>query len=139
MKKKIVSVVSMVLLLCMVFSTNLYASEFARETITLGKNQTWNIRQVVPRTMKYSVAYTRCYAVYPLDGGSDTFTKIKAQLRTSDKSTVISNTITLYETFTDITPITIKEGYLNSSSIRFAFSGNNPDYAANADVYYYGN
>lgn len=138
MKKKIVSVVSMVLLLCMVFSTNIYVASSRRETITLLKNQIWNERSPVTRSMASSKVYARCYAVYPTDGGGDTFTKIRVRLRDGD-GYILSDIKTLYDTATENTTIIIKDGYLDRQKIYFVFSGNNPDYGAYADVYYDGN
>lgn len=138
MKKKIVSVVSVVLLLCMVFSTNVYVASSRRETITLLKNQLWNERSPVTRSLKNNFAYARCYAVYPTDGGTDNFEKIRVRVRDGN-GVILSDVKTLSEKAGSSEKITLKNNYLDQTQIYFVFAGNNPDYGAYADVYYDGN
>lgn len=135
MAKKVINGVLIVFLMCMVFGTNAFAlSASKRETIYLQANQKWNGRAGITRTGAYSEVYARCYSVYPTNGGTDKFTRIQVKISTIPGED-ISDIYTLNETSTGNTSIKIKEGYLTTSTVRFSFRGNDPDYAAYADVY----
>ncbi|MBQ3584388.1 MAG: hypothetical protein IJA27_06715 [Lachnospiraceae bacterium] len=135
MKKKIMKILSVGLMMGMIVGTNAFAAvPTRRETIFLDFNQQWNGRAAISRTGDYSTVYARCYSVYPADGGTDNYTKIQAKISTI-AGVDISDVVTLNETATSNTSISIKEGYLSTTSIRFSFRGNNPDYSAYADVY----
>jgi len=135
MKKKIAAVISTVLMIVLIAGTNVFA---VRETIPLGANQVWNTRSAVARSTYYSYVAARCYAVYPPNGGNDNFTRVQVRAKNAS-GIVITSIVTLYETADTTTSIDIFEGYLNATSVTFQFRGNDPDYAATADVFYYGN
>lgn len=133
--RRVKSIVMMTLAVCLLLSMHVFAT---RETLSLPKNQVWVSCGTV-RSGNYSYVSARCYAVYPIDGGSDTFTRIQVQV-TNSAGTVISlsSAYTLYETASSSSQLSLKEGYLATKSIQVRFRGNSSA-PAYADVYYYGN
>lgn len=134
MKKKIMTLVSVVLMAMMICGTQVFATQ---EVVYLELNQNWNVRPAVSRSGKYNDAYARCNSVYPPNGQEDTFTKIQAKLCTT-AGTTISDVYTLSENDTSDTSLAIRNGYLYITSLKFAFRGNNPNYNALALVTYSG-
>ncbi|MDO5410604.1 MAG: hypothetical protein Q4F21_09155 [Lachnospiraceae bacterium] len=119
----------------MLFGINVAATT---KTIFLKKNQEWTIGYGATRTRTVDYVSVRCYAVYPPEGGEDTYTRIQAIIRTPTGKDLCASTV-LYENATKTTPLKIKEGYLNLVSVNVHFRGNNPIYTAEANVYYSGN
>lgn len=135
LSKKIINSILVMILACMVLSTSAFAvAPSKRETIYLSSGQKWNGRAAITRTGDYSTVYARCYAVYPTDGGEDKFTRIQVKISTIP-GVDISDIYTLRESEAENKSIKIREGYLSETSVRFSFRGNDPDYAAMADVY----
>lgn len=126
-------ILSIAFVFALLFSSHAFA---ARTTLTLPEDQVW-VSISTERTGKYKTVYARLFSVYPTDGGKDNFTRIQVRV-TSSSGTVMSNRITLYETNTSSTTIQLKDGTLANKKIKFQFRGNNPNYGAKADVYYYG-
>ncbi len=133
-RKYTITICTLFIILTMSFS-NVFAT---RSTITLKTKQIWNVRTSLTRTTRYSYLTARCFAVYPTGGGKDNFTRVQVKA-TNTGNTNITNVITLNETSSAPTNIPIIEGYLNESSVKFCFRGNNPDYSAYADVDYLAN
>lgn len=128
----------MTLVGCLVIGTTVNVmAESRRETITVSANQVWNVRSAITRTRNYSSVYARCYSVYPTNGGEDNYTRVQVVVKNSDGKN-ISDIVTLYETASTSEEFRIKEGYLSTKKIKFAFRGNNPKYGARADVSYNG-
>lgn len=122
------------LFICLlVFNTSAFAAS-TRTTITVSENQTW-VSKSDTRTGNYSDVYSRLYSVYPVSGGEDNFTRIQVKV-TSSSGTSMSDIITLYETANANTRITLKNGTMGNKSVKFQFRGNNPKYAAKADLSY---
>ena len=135
MKKKLLSMISGIIVFGMLLGTNVYmAASTGGGTITLLKNQVWNVRPVVERSGKYYNTNVCCIAVYPRFGGEDNYTRIKVAIRDTDWN-VISEEKTLYEDGGNYV-LNIKNGELDHLEIRFAFCGNNPNLEAKADVSY---
>lgn len=123
-----------ILFICfLILGTNLFA---ARELFVLPANQIWVSRNTT-RTGKYRDVTARLFKVFPYDNRDDDFTRIQARV-TSSNGTPISDIYTLYETDNVPTAIMLHNGKLDITDIRVQFRGNNPNYAAYADVFYYG-
>lgn len=133
MKKKFLRSLSVLFFCFLMLGTNLFA---ARELLVLPANQTW-VSKSTTRTGKYSDVTARLFKVFPYDNRDDDFTRIQARL-TSSNGTAISKVYTLYETANVPTAIKLNEGTLDNTNIRMQFRGNNPNYAAYADVFYNG-
>lgn len=135
MKRKLTITISTLLVILTMSISNVFAT---RSTIMLKTKQVWNVQASLTRTARYSYLTARCFAVYPTGGGKDNFTRVQVKA-TNTGNTNITNVITLYETSSGSTNIPIIEGYLNETSVKFSFRGNNPNYAAYADVEYLAN
>lgn len=133
MKKKFLRSLSVLFFCFLMLGTNLFA---ARELLVLPANQTW-VSKSTTRTGKYSDVTARLFKVFPYDNRDDDFTRIQARL-TYSNGTAISKVYTLYETANVPTAIKLNEGTLDNTNIRIQFRGNNPNYAAYADVFYNG-
>ena len=132
MKKKLKAIFSVTLLLGMIFATDVFA-ESVREVVRVNINQMWTARPEISRSTNYSYVTARAYAVYPTDGSEDDFENVQVVVR--DGNVIISNVYVLNEEVGNEN-IDIHEGHLAVSEVTFAFRGNDPDYAAYADVYY---
>lgn len=135
MKKLTKGVVVFSILAAMTLQMTAFAST-GTTTLTLPVNQKW-VSVSATRTGSFNDLHARCYSVYPTNGGKDDFKKIQARAVNSS-GTVIANTVTLKETATGPTSMAIKNGYLNLTSFKFQFRGNDPELAAKAEVYYSG-
>ncbi len=129
--KRYSKIFSIAFVFTLIFTSHAFA---ARETISLPENQVW-ISKSDTRSGSSSKVYSRLYAVYPTKGGSDNFTRVQVKV-TSSTGVSMSNIITLYETSTSNTSISLKDGTLGNKKVKFQFRGNNPDHAAKADVSY---
>lgn len=125
---------SILILSGLILGTQAFAAS-TRKTIYLSDYQIWNNQPGVTRTLNYSYVYSRLYSVYPVSGGTDTFTKAQVQLQDL-AGTGLTNIYTLDEASTSSTSMPIFEGKLATSSVKFVFRGNSPSYAAYADVSY---
>lgn len=134
MKKRLSMVVSAVMIVCMVMSVNVFAASSGREDISLPKNQ-WVHRSGI-RSGRYSYVSARVHSVYPSDGGTDNYTRIKARLISSNFSQVLSDEYTLSEKATASEQLKIYEGSLNIKGLLIQFKGYNPDLSAHAVVSY---
>lgn len=136
--KKFISIImSIITMLTLLVGTQVFATA-KRETIKVAKNQVWNKRPAVSRTCKYSDLRVRTYAVYPTDGRKDTFSCIQVTARNTSGVRIVQNEYyKIYETKSSTpTSMKIREGYLNTKSVVFAFRGNSTYSAAYADVKY---
>ena len=109
-----------------------------RELLIIPAGQVW-INRDTTRSGNYSTVTSRVYAVYPPGGGTDNFSRI--QVRVTNRSGVViseGSYYTLNENNADFTSLSLKEGYLATTNITFQFRGNDPNYSAYADTYYYG-
>lgn len=134
MKKIRIFTVTSILMLSMLLGTIVFAESSRTETISLAKNSVWNVRNELRRSGTYYTVEANCYAVFPVDNSTDTFTKIKAQVVTAYQS-AMTDVYTLNETSGTV-DMTIKDGMLNHTSVYFRFCGNDPNYAAYSYVYY---
>lgn len=89
------------------------------------------------RTTNYSYVTARNHAVWPVNGGIDTFKKIHVRV-TNGYDLVISGTTVLNETDTQASNIFLYEGYLSTTLVGFEFRGNTSN-EAYANVSYSGN
>lgn len=106
-------------------------------TISLSKDQAWTKNYNDTRSKDYSYVTARCHSVYPASG-TDNFEKIQVRILNSSNTVIMDNDyVTLSETASTGTEISIKEGYLGVSSVNFQFRGNT-DKAASAVVSYDG-
>ena len=139
MKKKLTTILSTAFMITLIAGSTTLAGTSNRETVTLSKNQVWkNASVIVSRSKNNSTLEAQCYSVYPTNGGTDKFTRVQTRAYTTT-GLAMTDTYTLNETNSAVTILNIKEGYLSHSPVQFKFRGNDPDYAAKADVYYYGN
>ena len=129
--KKFSKMLSICFIFTLIFTSHAFA---ARETITVPVNQGWVVKSDT-RSGNYATVYSRLYAVYPTKGGTDNFTRVQVKV-TSSGGTAMSGIVTLFETATSNTSISLKNGTLSNKSVKFQFRGNDPDYAAKADVSY---
>lgn len=134
MKNKCITVLSVLFVCSLVFSTNVFAS---RTTLYLPSNQNWVNTLLTTRTGSSEYTEAQLYAVYPPKGGKDNFRYARVRVLTKS-GTVMANEITLDEQSTSRQKVYIRSGYLSHREIRFQFRGNHPDYDANADVEYWG-
>ncbi|SEN56741.1 hypothetical protein SAMN04488134_101374 [Amphibacillus marinus] len=133
MKKTMFKILSVLFFCSLVFGSNVFA---ARETLNLPSRQSW-VDKAATRSGTYNDVRARLYSVYPPNGGTDNFTRIQVVVATPG-NLHITDTVTLNETATSNTSIKLRNGTLNNRSIKFRFRGNNPDYAAKADVEWQG-
>lgn len=133
--KKTLATLVVLLLLVDMANKDVFA---ARQLITLEDEQIPTCIHT-SRSRSYSYVSVRCYAVYPPNGGTDTYTRIQATVINPATSFPITPTAVLYESATGNTYLNIAQGYLGLSQITVAFKGNDPKFAAVADVYYDGN
>lgn len=134
-KKKIMTLVSVVLMAMMICGTQVFA---VRETIVVIPNQAWNQRPSISRSGSHYYGTASCYAVYPLDNSTDYFSRVRVRITNGyQTNSPISDVYYLSETGGEV-KVYIKDGYAALRSISFGFSGNS-DKAAYADVYYTGN
>ncbi len=133
MMKKVKACIAAILVMSLIIGTNVFAST---TTVYCAKKQTWTKAGSMPRTGDFSFVFIWADSVYP-NSGKDTYKKIQAVLENS-KGTHISSIITLTEGDYS-SELYIKDGYLSNKTVYAYFRGNNPDYAAYADVSYYSN
>lgn len=132
MRKQVTRVFLVVFAMLLVTASPAFAY---RKTLSLAKNQVWTSVSDT-RTGKYSYVETRCYAVYPTSGGTDTYSKVRVRVTSSGGTLLCAkNYYTLSETATSNKKIQLKDGYLNNTSIKFQFCGNTTN-AVKADVWY---
>ncbi|MGB8455028.1 MAG: hypothetical protein WCD89_22195 [Anaerocolumna sp.] len=137
-KKKIASVISLVLVLGFIMGTNAFAA--TDQIITVGKDMTWKDVDYLYRSGLDPYITASCSSVYP-DSGTDNFTRIQVGLKRTPNSpspdTIINwgGYYVLYEGEGD-TKVQILDNYLSAYNIRICFRGNDPDYGANAVVSY---
>lgn len=131
--KKMISYIFAAMLL---FAGNMTSLAKSADVAILA-NMTWtsDSDHTDSRSGQYSTVYARCYSVYP-DSGTDTFQQIRCRV-TNGYGSVISSEVTLKETASSNTAITIKEGYLSTRFVGFQFRGNT-NASANSSVYYNG-
>jgi hypothetical protein len=97
------------------------------QTIYLPPNQAWTTAGSGNRSGNFSFVIARTHAVYPV-GGADHFTKCQCKITNTSGTTICkSSYYTLYETSGSYTHIPIKEGYLNTTTVKFKFRGNTSD------------
>lgn len=104
-------ILSIAFVFALLFSSHAFA---ARTTITLPEDQVW-VSKSTERTGNYKSVLARLYSVYPTTGGKDNFTRIQVRV-TSSSGTVMSSTITLYETATSSTTIQLRDGTLGKKN-----------------------
>lgn len=133
MKKNLTKAIAAFTMALSLFSvTNVSASDYVRQVVYVGTNQTWSGSYNINRSGKWSNCLARCYSVYPANGGTDNFRYVQTAI--FDGSTQISNTEVLDEQATISTQVFIYNGYINLSTVSFKYRGNNPNYDANCDV-----
>jgi len=105
------------------------------QTISLPANQVWVTAGSESRSGNLSTVSARCHSVYP-ESGVDLYGIIKCQV-TNSSGTAITDMVSLNESASDYTSISIKEGFLAASPVSFQFRGNT-NAAASAVVSYRG-
>lgn len=131
MKKKI-SISIMVILLLFISCIPVFATT---SNYYLPAQQIWTASGVETRTGNYSYVQIGCDSVYPLEG-ADNFKKIQARIRNVDKAVIMNGSYVVLTEGAGLTNVTIKEGYLGTSTVFFQFRGNSQE-AAYAVVTYY--
>lgn len=134
MKKKIISIISSVILLVMVLSLNsslTVFAEYGNDRVRVPTDCVMKIAKAnLTRTGNYSYVTVTADSVYPTDGSTDNFTKCKTKL--TENKVVSPYEISEVYTLVEGTPynVKIKEGYLQISPFRLYFSGNDERYSA---------
>ena len=122
-------------LLCLCCAFALCATASARARIYLSVNQYWMAQPAVTRSGAYSHVEAQCFAVYPaVAGGADNLRYIQVHA-TTEGGTNITGITTLDERASAPSSLTLKDGYLNESTVVFEFRGGTSA-AAYADVAY---
>lgn len=134
--KNLKKLATIITVLAMAFVMAIPTFAAYKQNISLPKNQTWITAGDATRNQSFSTVSARCDSVYP-DSGADFFGKIQCQVTNNDGTIISDKVYTLDEGASDYTKITIKEGYLSTSSVNFQFRGNTSA-AANAVVSYNG-
>ncbi len=130
MKKKVLSMLSVVMLLVMVFSLNSFASS-GEGSVIVGKNSAMTQAKTgITRTRKYSYVEVTAQSVCPVgEYDEDTYKYCKTRLyHNTIDNRAISDNVKIKES--KLNSITIYEGYLNLKKFDLCFAGNNPDLAA---------
>lgn len=132
--KKVVVIMSAFMLLA---ANAIFCYAGVQKTIYIYPNKVWTAgyENSDTRTGKYSYVLARNLAVYPENGGEDTFTTI--HVRVEDPYGVIiseQGDISLRESSINTT-IQIQEGYLDVMTVCFSFRGNSNS-SATAEIYY---
>ncbi len=132
MRMKVHKIISTVLVVAMLLGNEVFAAS-RRETVWVGRDQAWHYRPNIARGRTSNSLHARAYSVYP-NGGLDTFQKIDVRGYTG--ATPITRTVVLNEVNPNVSSIPIDPEFWKLNTVRFAFSGHDPEYAAYADVFY---
>lgn len=141
MKKRIASVLSLILVISFVLGTNAFA--VTDDLITVSKDMTWTVVNYLSRSGSDTFVTASVSSVYP-DSGSDNFTRIQVGLKRTPNQPSPDTMINwggyyvLYEG-EGSTKVQILDQYLSTETVRICFRGNDPDYGANAVVSYSSN
>lgn len=123
----------------MIGTTNVYAKNYEK-VIDLPTNQKEVQMDPCERSGKYNYCTAKCYNVYDKNDVTKNFRYIRVKVygknNNGNLANITKDTEVTLEKGKSPTQIVIKEGWLNSKNIVFAFYGNNPAYAARADVMY---
>lgn len=135
MYKQIHKIFSIIFVLALLITPEaLAASKSGTKTIYLPKTDDW-VSIDATRTGNSTKTETQLYAVYPPKGGKeDNYTRVKARVHFSGK--YITGEKTLYETNSDTTKFDVPDVANKILNIKFQYKRNNPNYDANAHVYY---
>lgn len=133
-KKLITCTLSVIFVSMLVLSTNIFAAS-QRKTISIHANYSPTVVSA-SKSGDYPYSLARCYSVYPQNGGTDTYTRIRVSVKGMDQSELTSVYV-LNETNTQSTTLYYKATYTGYPIINFYFTGNSAD-AAYADVMYDG-
>ena len=121
MKRKILvtGVITFLMMATMLMST------FAAidKNITIPSNQAWTSGSSEARTGNYSNVKVKCNSVYP-ESGTDNFSKIQTRITNSSGTLIMNTEYTTLTEGNDYSYIAIKQGYLNTTTVRFQFRGN---------------
>lgn len=131
MKKITKMLVINVLSLALMLSSSIVCfAAVGEKNIYIDPNQIWSADydNTDSRSGNYSTVYARNHAVRPVSG-IDTFSTIQCQV-TNGYDYKISDIISLKESNSDYTSISLKEGYLSCTFVGFEFRGN-----SNAEAY----
>lgn len=132
--EKLKTFLSAAFVMCLLLGNSVMA---ARNTITLPEHQEW-VSLTTSRYTAYHTLSARCIAVYPMNGGTDEFKIIQAQI-TDRNGAVVINTFQLDETTGKAETFAIPSAYQHEAVFVFKFRGNNYFYSAYADVTYEAN
>lgn len=134
--KKIERIFSTLMLVGICVFASAFNSLAGYSDIYILPNQAWtgDFENTDSRSTAYSTVHAKLNTVYP-ESGTDFFTKIQVRV-TNGYGLVISDIYTLTEG-KDVSAIPIKEGYLDTTFVGFAFRGNSSA-SAYASVYYSG-
>ncbi len=135
MSKKISNIVSVIILLVLMASTNILAATPTNDYL-LPKNLGWVYSASYTRSTAYSYGDARLNAVFPQTGGTDNFRYCwtKPAVYANGNWVIVGNEVQLDETKGTYQHVYIKEGYLNNKSMIFMFRGNDARYSATANV-----
>ncbi len=133
MKKKIISIISSIILAAMILSLNNSIAAFAdygNDRVRVPTGCAMHLAKAnLTRTGNYSYVTVTADSVYPTDGSTDEFTRCRTKLTENKVSPLdISKVYTLTEGVSF--NVSIKEGWLQISPFRLYFSGNDERYSA---------
>lgn len=133
MKRKIIFIISSIILAAMILSLNNSIAAFAdygNDRIRVPTGCAMHLAKAnLTRTGNYSYVTVTADSVYPTDGSTDEFTRCRTKLTENKVSPRdISDVWTLTEGIS--CNVKIKEGWLQISPFRLYFSGNDERYSA---------
>lgn len=116
------------MLVCMVFTLNVFASDTGSGVVRVPENQVFVLaKKGIKRSGKYNYAKITANSVYPDQNYvEDIYTRCLVRLQYG--SAVISSEVQLTEG--EPRNITIKNSYLHYDTFRINFAGNHPEHSA---------
>lgn len=137
MKEKLKKFLAIMGVFGIIFSMSLVTNAVDKKQISLPANMKWTAKYSTSRNTSYSYSRARCHSVYP-ESGSDNFSRMRCRVVNSSGTVISASSYTiLTEGASGNTRISLREGYLNLSTVYFQFCGNTKA-SAQAVVSYYG-
>lgn len=137
MKEKLKKLLSIIGAFGIIVSMSMVTSAVDKKQISLPSDMKWTSKYSTSRNTSYSYSKARCHSVYPKNG-TDNFSRMRCRVVNSSGTVISTSSYTiLTEGVSENTRISLKEGYLNLSTVYFQFCGNTKA-SAEAVVSYYG-
>lgn len=131
MRKKIFTMLIAVAIVMIVLVGPILA---ARGTIYLPVNQEW-VYRTLTRSGNYSYLSVECLSVYPVSGTSDPFERIQVKMTNTSNVNIAVGTPVVLKEGEGMKSYYLREGYYNTTQVRFHFRGNSSNSAYTEVVY----